>query len=116
MELKITDSSKGIYGRITSAFRRMWMIYSSERKAKLKDNIVRRKNPKTGRYKNYNVCEDCGKLIENPQVHHTIPVGSLKDGADSFLTRLFCHRKYLKILCVECHNKIHGKKTKKKGR
>ena len=56
-------------------------------------------------------CENCSKIVEmeNTVVHHTIECGSLSSFEDLpvFTQRLFCDSHLLRLLCTECHDKIH---------
>ena len=107
--LELIDTDKKIYGRITALIRKVWMTYSSERKDKIINNRKHLLNPKTGNIKYYCICERCGKPIidDKYQVHHINPVGSIKDGADVYFTRMFCSKDNLMILDKECHKVIH---------
>lgn len=80
--------------------------------------IIQRKNDARVPYKGPNkkrkysyICEGCGKEFSAKQVnvHHTIPAGELNKPEDlpGFVTRLFCEKDKLKLLCEKCHDKEH---------
>ena len=105
--LKLEDNNPRLYATLTNLLRRCWMTYATSRKEKLLECRVRDINPKTGRLKYYYKCERSGELIDKPQVHHIDPVGSIKDGVDNYLNRLFCGKDGLMVLSKTEHIELH---------
>lgn len=60
------------------------------------------------------ICEGCGGEFSGAEVnvHHKIPAGSLMKAEDlaGFVTRLFCEKEDLSLLCSSCHEAAHEKK------
>lgn len=62
-------------------------------------------------------CEECHELfdIKSTSVHHQHECGNLNsfDDLPGFVQRLFCNSNKLILICNNCHNKHHPKKSKK---
>jgi predicted HNH restriction endonuclease len=81
---------------LLSALRRVWMIYDSARKEKLKEVKVMRAYQ----------CERCGKLFNRVYIHHVNPVKT--KGTERIICEsLFVDKSLLQALCQECHKAIH---------
>jgi len=107
-----TDGRKKAF--ITSVLRsgsRRWPPkYETLNEAKTQKKI----NIKTGRLAQHYLCADCKEEhpSKNVQVDHIKPVIDQQVGFttwDSFITRLFCDKDNLQVLCKTCHDT----KTKK---
>ncbi len=71
-----------------------------------------RENKKTKRTAKHYLCASCSKLFpqKSVQVDHKIPIGHCETW-DEFITKLFCEKDNLQVLCKPCHKK----KTKKEN-
>lgn len=74
------------------------------------DSRIPYKGPDKRRKFSY-ICEECNKEFpgKDVHVHHITPCGSLQNAADlpGFVSRLFCEKDGLKLLCKWCHEKQH---------
>lgn len=66
-------------------------------------------NPKTKRISKHYKCKACKEIYpgKEVQVDHIQPVVSPTTGFttwDEFISRLFCEKENLQVLCSECHN------------
>lgn len=66
-------------------------------------------NPKTKRESKHYKCKACKKIFpgKEVQVDHIEPVVSTTDGFttwDEFISRLFCEKENLQVLCKPCHD------------
>lgn len=93
-----------ITSTIRSGFRR-W----PEKFEVLKEAFIRKGvNPNTGRVASLYQCATCKKEFSSKdvQVDHIEPVVDPKEGFktwDEFISRLFCSKENLQVLCKECH-------------
>lgn len=57
------------------------------------------------------ICSECKNAFQDTEIscHHIIPCGQLKSFSDlsSFCEKLFVEIEGLRMLCNECHSKIH---------
>jgi 5-methylcytosine-specific restriction endonuclease McrA len=89
-------ATKTPVSRITSALRRCW-AWSPERR-----HVVKRANGH---------CEECGSKADKLEVHHVEPCDMTKL-AKKVHAIMFPPPNALNAICVDCHNKIHGRKQK----
>lgn len=73
-------------------------------------------NPKTKRVSKHYKCAACTEVYPGKEVNvdHIFPVIDPKTGFtswDDFISRLFCEKENLQVLCTECHN-LKTKKEK----
>lgn len=117
-----TMTESQFWSWVRSSLRRRTMYWKPIQAIKM-DN--RRKNTGEGRHKFEYQCKECknwfpenttvrGKKKKNINVDHIVEAGSLKSGADldGFISRLFCEKDGLQILCSDCHD-IKTKEYKK---
>lgn len=107
-----TQSTAMFWGMIRAALRRVSMIrWLPTREVRQKARVPY-VGPNKKRKYSY-VCEMCSAEVDakNSSVHHKVPCGSLTCSADveGFVTRLFCEKEGLMLICNKCHDKIHEK-------
>ena len=101
---------------ITSAIRGGFRRYPPKYET-LNEALVGKKiNESTGRLANHYLCNKCKQEFpaKQVQVDHKKPVVDPKVGFttwDDFINRLFCDKKNLQVLCLDCH-KLKTKKER----
>lgn len=111
-----TMSESAFWGMVRSTLRqksRWWKPIQECKKAAKRDYVGDNK-----RLKYCYRCNHCADLFPEKlvSVHHKIPVGSLKCGADleQFVKNLFCEIDGLEVVCEICHKLWHENDKKEK--
>lgn len=69
--------------------------------------LGKRINPKTGRFAEHYLCNACREAfpLKEVQVNHIVPVVPVSgfDSWDGVISRMFCEREGLEVLCIPCH-------------
>lgn len=107
-----TQTNAMFWGMIRAALRRLGMMrWIPTKEVRLRARIAYKGTNKRRKY-SY-VCEMCKAEVDakNSSVHHKIPCGTLTCAADleGFVTRLFCEKEHLTLICNKCHDKVHEK-------
>lgn len=107
-----TQTNAMFWGMIRATLRRLGMMrWIPTKEVRLRARIAY-KGPNKRRKYSY-ICEMCkGEFdAKNTSVHHIIPCGTLACAADleGFVTRLFCEKEHLMLICNKCHDKVHDK-------
>ena len=107
-----TQTNAMFWGMIRAALRRVSMIRWTPTKEVRHRSRIPYVGPNKKRKYSY-ICEMCeGEFdAKNTAVHHIIPCGTLTCAADleGFVTRLFCEKEHLMLICNKCHDGIHEK-------
>lgn len=97
---------------IRGGFRRFPAKYETLNEAFIGKKI----NEATGRLANHYLCNKCKQEFpaKQVQVDHIIPAVDPKTGFttwDDFINKLYCDKKNLQVLCIDCH-KAKSKKER----
>ncbi len=121
---KATSKKEWTEGRlkafITSVLRGGYRRYPPKYEV-LKEALWGKKlNPKTGRQSIHYICAKCKKEYPAKEVNvdHIEPVVCPKQGFvswDEFITRLFCEKRNLQVLCTTCHTEKTNEERKQRG-
>jgi 5-methylcytosine-specific restriction endonuclease McrA len=80
--------------------------------------VGQKENPKSGRLAKFYLCNKCkGEFVaKEVEVNHILPVipTSGFDSWDNVITRLFCERDNLEVLCKPCHKEITKQENKER--
>jgi len=72
--------------------------------------VGQRINPKSGRLAKFYKCASCKNdfVAKEVEVNHIIPVVPVTgfDSWDGVVSRLFCEKEYLEVVCKPCHKLI----------
>jgi hypothetical protein len=116
----MTDWTEGrIKSFITSVLRSGYRRWPPKFETLKDAQVGKQVNVKTNRVAMHFKCKKCKGAFPATQVQvdHIKPVVDAKIGFvswDEFITRLYCGKDNLQILCKECHNKKTLKETKQR--
>jgi len=95
---------------ITSALRGAFRKYPPKYETLKEASVGKKINTKTKRLAEHYVCNSCKNEFPSKEVNvdHILPCVDTKTGFktwDEFITRLFCDKSNLQVLCTTCHDK-----------
>lgn len=103
---EIKKEDKKLLAALRRAFRKVWWMYSPERKKAL-ERACRPYEGENKRQKKEYQCEKCQEWFKQSEVDvdHIEPIGKLSDydALAGVIERLFCESEGLRILCKPCH-------------
>lgn len=112
MTREITKADKKLLAALRRAFRKVWWMYSPERKKALEAASRPYEGPNK-RQKKELQCAKCGEWFKQADVDvdHIEPIGKLPDyeALTGVINRLFCEADGLRILCKPCHKERRKK-------
>jgi 5-methylcytosine-specific restriction endonuclease McrA len=113
---------------ILKAIRRIYQIYSLERKKAIERSTIKQPRRKldgnvSKSYAVFRTCNACGKLCKDTErdIDHIDPVGPMPEypfcdnSLEIWIRRLFCNADNLQVLCKECHKAKTARERKKNG-
>lgn len=105
---------------IVSGLRAAYRRYPPKFETLKEAYVGKQVNPKSGRSGSHYKCNECGGVFpaSEVEVDHIIPVVDPSVGFvswDEFISRLFCKKENLQVLCETCHDKKTSEERKVKS-